>query len=425
MISKLVFLVVIILGVIAVAQLVRLYELSAKIRNKGEEEVGSRDNNLNAWLMLIFMVVQFGGFIYLMLHYGWTGRGEAASVHGHGIDWLLNVNFIIIISAFFLTNFLLFYFAFKYVKKPGVKAYYFPHNNRLELIWTVIPAIVLAVIIIIGLQQWNDVTDKASDQAIRVELYSKQFNWTARYAGQDNVHGKFDYKVTTDNNPLGLLTTKTIADAVDNMLNNPIQGINVMIAKLNDNTIMLSREERSKFETTLHRSEKLYRLLVQMQKRHNKKLDAQANDDIILTGPVEKLYLCKGKEYEFTFRSRDVIHSAYFPNFRAQMNAVPGLITRFKFIPDKTTAEMRRQKKDPNFDYVLLCNKICGGSHYKMNMLVEVLEENEYYALMKAYAIGNADVAITTHRFKDVYDAAMNPPAPDLNVDSTIVVTAD
>lgn len=425
MISKLVFLIVIILGVVAIAQLVRLYELSSKIRNHGEHEISSRDNNLNAKLMLLFMVVLFGGFIYLMLHYGFTGRGEAASVHGHGLDWLLNINFFIIIAAFFLTNFLLFYFAYKYVRKPGVKAYYFPHSNKLELIWTVIPAIVLAVIIIIGLQQWNEATDKASDQAIRIELYSKQFDWTARYAGQDNVLGKFDYKVTTDNNPLGLLNTETIANAVDNMLNNPTVGITAITAKLNDNKIMLSGEERSKLETTLHRNEKLYRLLIQMQKRHNKSLDAQSYDDLILAGPVEKLYLCKGKEVELTFRSRDVIHSAYFPNFRVQMNTVPGLVTRFKFTPDKTTAEMREQKNDPNFDYVLLCNKICGGSHYKMNMLVEVLEEKEYYALMKAYAIGNAQTGITTHRFKDVYDAAMNPPAPAVVSDSTVVSPVD
>ena len=71
------------------------------------------------------MIFMFGGFIWLMLKYGWTGRGDAASVHGHEIDWLLNLNFIIIVAVFFITNALLFLFAFKYVKKPGVKAFYF------------------------------------------------------------------------------------------------------------------------------------------------------------------------------------------------------------------------------------------------------------------------------------------------------------
>ena len=60
-----------------------------------------------------------------MLKYGWTGRGEAASLQGVETDWLLNLNFIIIIIVFFITNFLLFFFAYKYVRKPGVKATYY------------------------------------------------------------------------------------------------------------------------------------------------------------------------------------------------------------------------------------------------------------------------------------------------------------
>ena len=92
--------------------------------------------------MLLFNVLQFGALIWLMFKYGWTGRGEAASIHGAETDWLLNLNLIIILAVFFLTNFLLFYYTFKYVRKPGVKAYYFTHSNKLEMIWTVIQAIV-------------------------------------------------------------------------------------------------------------------------------------------------------------------------------------------------------------------------------------------------------------------------------------------
>lgn len=422
MISKLVVLIVIVLGVVALAQLVRLYELSSKIRNKGEHEISSRDNRLNARMMIAFMVILFGGFIYLMVHYGWAGRGVAASVHGHDLDWLLNINYFIIIAVFFLTNTLLFVFAYKYVKKPGVKALFFPHNNKLEMIWTIIPAVVLAVIIVLGLQQWNAATDDANDKAIRVELFSKQFDWTARYAGEDNVLGKFDYKLTTDKNLLALMNAETIADAIDNMLNNPTLGMKAIEAKLNDKSIMLSNEEREKLETTLHRNEDLYRLLVQMQNRHDNKVDAASWDDIILTGPVERLYLCKGKEYEFTFRSKDVIHSAHFPNFRAQMNTVPGLTTRFKFTPDLTTKEMRKLKNDPKFDYSLLCNKVCGGSHYKMYMLVEVLEEAEYNKVMKSMSEGD-----TSHKFKDLWakaNAMMEEAPAAEGADSTVVVAA-
>ena len=224
MVIKLVIIAVIILGVIAIAQLMRVYEISSKLRKNNEAEISTRDNKLNANLMLLFMLAMFGGFIWLMLTYGWTGRGEAASVHGIEIDWLLNLNFIIIIAVFFITNALLFGFAYKYVKKPGVKAFFYPHNNKLEMLWTITPAVVLAVIIILGLKTWNEATSGAKAESIRVELFSKQFDWTARYSGVDNTLGKFDYKVTTDNNELAILTTNTIDTAIQQM-ENGIMGI--------------------------------------------------------------------------------------------------------------------------------------------------------------------------------------------------------
>src|SRR5690606_30499202 len=150
-------------------------------------------------------------------------------------------NLIIITAVFFLTNFLLFLFAFKYVKKPGVKALYYPHNNKLEMLWTVVPAAVLAVIIILGLRTWNDATDVSSKEAIRVELFSKQFDWTARYAGKDNKLGGFDYKLTLDNNELALKTTATIDSAIRMMEDGPM-GIHTMEAKLNDRKVIMVPE---------------------------------------------------------------------------------------------------------------------------------------------------------------------------------------
>jgi cytochrome c oxidase subunit 2 len=397
--SKLIFLIVIVLGVIALAQLVRVYELSSKLRNRGEHEVTNRDNNLNGRMMVLFMLLFYAGFIWLMLKYGWTGRGDAASVHGKETDWLLDINFIIIIAVFFFTNTLLFVFSYKYIRKPGVKAFYYPHNNKLEMLWTVVPACVLAVIIILGLKSWNEVTDNAKDESIRVELFSKQFDWTARYAGDDNKLGRFDYKLTLDNNELALLTETTIDSAIHAMEFGPT-GIKTLISKLNDRTIMLVPEDKEKMENDLSRKERLIRLLYQMRERHDGKVDAQAWDDII---QKDTLFLCVNKEYEFNFRSKDVLHSAFFPHFRAQMNTVPGMTTRFKFIPDVTSAEMRKRKNNDKFNYVLMCNKICGGAHYKMKMMVVVLSESEYKAWMTNKK---------KQTFKDAYFATAAPAAP-------------
>jgi len=343
---------------------------------------------------------------------------------------------------------LLFYFTYKYVRKPGVKAYYFPHNNKLEMIWTVVPACVLAVIIILGLKKWNEATSESGEQAIKIELYSKQFDWTARYAGNDNKLGRFDYKLTTDKNELGLMTAQTIDSAIFNMqsgansidsisqklnyaycfkkakeaiakivqengknaqyrkvaiikvideincdfvpkgisfsniLNIPEPvGVDSVLRILSNYAPIYSEKDQEKLEVELSRKTRLIRLLHQMKEHHQADLDKDANDDII---QKDTLFLCKGKEYEFTFRAKDVIHSAYFPHFRAQVNTVPGMTTRFKFTPDISTKEMQAKKNDSKFNYVLMCNKICGGSHYKMKMLVVVLEENEYNAWWKS-----------------------------------------
>jgi cytochrome c oxidase subunit 2 len=382
---KLITIIVIVLGVLAVSQLVRLYELSSKLRNRREEDVTNRDNKLNANLLLTFMILFYAGFIYLMTEYGWTGRGDAASIHGETTDWLLNLNFIIIIAVFFLTNTLLFGFAWKYVRKPGVKAYFYPHDNKLELIWTVVPAIVLAVIIILGLKTWNSITGDSTKEAIRIELFSKQFDWTARYSGEDNVLGKFDYKLTTQENELALLTSATLDSAIRYMefgkADSTVLGIKLLENKLNNPKNIFIPEDREKMETDLDLKTRLLRLLYQMKARHNAKLDASAYDDIL---QKDTLHLLKGKEYEISFRAKDVIHSAYFPHLRAQINTVPGQVTRLKVTPTISTKEMRVRKNNPNFNYVLMCNKICGSAHYKMKMIVVIDTPQQYNAWLKS-----------------------------------------
>lgn len=382
---KLITIIVIVLGVLAVSQLVRLYELSSKLRNRREEDVTNRDNKLNANLLLAFMIFFYAGFIYLMTEYGWTGRGDAASVHGETTDWLLNLNFVIIIAVFFLTNTLLFGFAWKYVRKPGVKAYFYPHDNKLELIWTVVPAIVLAVIIILGLKTWNGITGDSSKEAIRIELFSKQFDWTARYSGEDNVLGKFDYKLTTQENELALLTSATLDSAIRYMefgkADSTVLGIKLLENKLNNPKNIFIPEDRMKMETDLDRKTRLLRLLYQMKVRHNAKLDASAYDDIL---QKDTLHLLKGKEYEISFRAKDVIHSAYFPHLRAQINTVPGQVTRLKVTPTISTNEMRVRKNNPKFNYVLMCNKICGSAHYKMKMIVVIDTPQQYNSWLKS-----------------------------------------
>jgi len=180
------------------------------------------------------------------------------------------------------------------------------------------------------------------EDTVTIELYAQQFNWTARYAGNDNVLGKANVRY--------------------------IEGINTLGVDVED---------------------------------------PYANDDVV----SKELHIPKGKKVHFKMRSQDVLHSAYMPYFRAQMNCVPGMVTEFAFEPTYTTEEYRelpymvakvaninaiRTKKsaelvakgetalDPyEFDFLLLCNKICGASHYNMQMKIIVDTPEDYAKWLK------------------------------------------
>lgn len=416
--EKLLIVLVLMVGVIAIAQMMRVYEISSKLRGKKEEEISHSDNVFNANMMLIFMIAFYSFFFWLLARYGNGGIGPSGSVHGDDLDWLLNFNFLIIIVVFFICNTLLFLFAFKYYYRPGTKAYWFPHSNKLELLWTSVPALVLAIIIILGLRLWNKIQSDSDKGAKVIEVYSKQFDWTARYPGADNTLGRADFRMNNSDNPLGVLTHEGIArrkdelraeivglaikyyshvydreflDRIDNkLLKTDTKGadaemFNKMLANAMDSIdktsttnpikafeILSAKKEGESFD----KIERLQRHLIKLNalaKTITDKDDAKAMDDVV----VKELVLVKGQEYEFKLRSMDVIHSAYFPHFRSQMNTVPGQITRLKFVPKYTTKEMRKLMNNEKFEYVLLCNKICGAAHSNMQMKVTVVEKQE------------------------------------------------
>jgi cytochrome c oxidase subunit II len=133
--------------------------------------------------------------------------GSAASDHGVDVDNMMMITIIITGIVFVITQFLLFWFAYKYQASEKRKAFYFPHNNKLEVIWTVIPAIVLTVMVGFGLFYWFRMTGEAPKEAMVVEVTGSQFKWEYRYPGKDKVLGKKFYKQINDanNNPLGQL----------------------------------------------------------------------------------------------------------------------------------------------------------------------------------------------------------------------------
>ncbi len=377
MVNKLVVILVIILGAIAVAQIMRISELTSQKSKENPEDIPENENQFNRNLLLVFMVALHAFLIWLMIDYGHIGLGPAASTQGVIIDGLFHLQWILVFIVYFACVTILFYFAWKYSRKKGVKAYYYPHNNTLEMIWTTIPAAVLSVMIIVGLKAWNEITSPATAEYVNVEIFGEQFKWTARYSGMNNKLGKFDYKLTTDENPYAIMTKENIQTSLTLMRDGGpgVSGIKQMEEKLNDPTVVLSKKDHKKLVHDLHRNERLSNLLEAMEVTYNDSLDALANDDVIVE---DSLYLLKGQKYNFHLRSKDIIHSAYFPQFRQQMNTVPGMTTFIKLQPIYTTKQMKKLTKNPEYEFALMCNKICGGSHYKMKMSVVVLGPEDY-----------------------------------------------
>ena len=455
---KLLILLVVVLGLVAAVQLSKVYQLSISLRGKREEDISEADNRLNGGAFLAFMAVFYASFIYLLVYYGSYGT-PPASEHGLAVDQLMNFNMAIIFTVFFIVNTLLFWFAAKYYYRADRKARFFAHDNRLELVWTVIPSIVLAVIIAFGLRTWNQMTGEAADDALRVELYSKQFDWTARYPGNDGEFGLANYNLITPMNALGIVTADGIVEALeeiegkiakveqeisyekghllaereslvaqlagddhghgahghddhadrghddhgdhghddhghDDHADHADHGHDngalkaVLEARIHEIDEMLASDKVTILTDAAYeaKEDKLYRLQRHRQRiQEIREFDFDGNlsaweagmDDRIVKG---EFHLPVGKEIEFVFRSRDVIHSAYMPAFRAQMNTVPGVPTRFKMTPTITTDSMRTVLNDPEFDYVLLCNKVCGAAHFNMQMKVIVETEEQYAA---------------------------------------------
>lgn len=407
--EKLLIFLVIAIVAIAIVQIVRVYELASKVKgDKVEETITKGENTLNGNLFILFMIAFFGSIIWMMIEYGDGGMGEAASDHGLEIDSLLMLNWWIILPVFFITNALLFIFVRIYLYDPNRKSLYFAHSNKLEMIWTVVPSMALAVIIIFGLKTWNAVMNP-EDKGTVIEVYGQQFGWTARYSGTDNKLGRADYKLITNDNPLGIVSQEGI-DGSYVYLDKKIAGVE---AKLTKNKIKVGNNYEyllpdAKVKEMTDKLESLKRQKYRIKGGIDKGLETSVfdmgNNDIL----TKELHLIKGETYTFQFRSKDIIHSAWFPHFRAQMNCVPGMITNFTFTPNKTTEEVRADEftiehyknineihnerkraigeaeEEVEFDFVLMCNKICGASHYNMQMKVIVETEEEFKAWIES-----------------------------------------
>jgi len=286
----------------------RLHTLVGVIK-QSDKKVGDGVNKVNAFLFILFLVVGFSLLIWYSIANFHLYQRPIASEHGVETDRLFWITMAITGVVFVITQILLFYFSYRYQHKPTRRALFFPDNNRLEFIWTIVPAVVLTALVVYGLFVWNNVMKPAPENAEIIEVMGYQFAWKVRYPGKDGELGAHDFRLIDATNEFGLDFT-----------------------------------------------------------------DRLAFDDFT----PREMHLPKGKPVEFRIRARDVLHSVFAPHFRLKMDAVPGMPTRFWFIPTKSTADMRIETGNPEFNYEIACAEVCGRGHFSMRLLVVVDEPADY-----------------------------------------------
>jgi cytochrome c oxidase subunit 2 len=189
------------IAVAVIGKILKVYDLSQQIQGKK----GIQWNNVMGVICLVFLVVGMAGAYWDITVQGSMSLPEAASKHGIKIDAMFLTTTIITMIVFVITQILLFVFLFKYRHSDKRRAYFLPHNNTIEKVWTIIPAIVLTVLVIFGFFTWQEVENSApAKNDINIDVTGHQFAWEIRYAGPDGVLGKKDFRLTAGDNKLGI-----------------------------------------------------------------------------------------------------------------------------------------------------------------------------------------------------------------------------
>ena len=366
--TELLIIIAIVVAVIAIAQVVRIFELTNKIKGIKESDITDKDNDTQGKLLLTFGILFMASFFVMSAKWNHLLLPISASEHGVEIDFLMDLSMGLIIIVFLITQPILFFLSYKYRGRKDRTATFISHNDKAEIIWTAVPAIVLTVLIVYGLQTWSKVMDRSNiGDALVVEVYAKQFDWTVRYAGADNNLGAANVRFIGGLNTVGVIAESAYTSQIQGLDNNIAKAKTQISEEQNAN-------KRVKIEARLAKMEAKKSTFTALISTTPKDLLAAAEDDVI----VKELHLPVNKTVHLKFRSQDIIHSAYLPHFRVQMNCVPGMNTDFVFKPTITTEEMRVETANEEFEYVLLCNKICGAAHYNMQLKVIVESEEDY-----------------------------------------------
>jgi len=320
---------VILIAVIAV-QVGKVTELAGKIR--GEEEVQEQTNRMNGSIGMIFMIVFLVATVVSAFYYkNWMlgyGPHEAASEHGVSLDYLFNITLFFTGIVFIITQILLFYFAWKYQGKRDRKAVFISHDNKLEVIWTIIPAVVMTFLVVGGLDVWNEAMAdvEPGEEVIEFEATGYQFAWALRFPGPDGKLGTRDYTKINGVNALGQVWTD----------------------EKNMDDLMVD-------EIVLPKGKKARVRIIARDVLHN----------FYLPHFRVKMDAVPGMPTYFVFTPTKTTEE-----YREELSKYPEYQ-----VPDPNEPEKMLWE---TFNYELACAELCGQGHFSMRRLVRIVEEDEY-----------------------------------------------
>lgn len=342
---------------------------------KDADEHMEDTSNLQGKLLFSFLVLGLAAVAYSFFVLYPRMLPQSASEHGELVDSMFDITSIVTLFVFVVTHIALLGFAYMYRYKRNRSSYFFPHSNKLEIIWTVVPAIVLTFLVFRGISAWNGIFDfeklENNEEVLVFEATAKQYGWTLRYPGLDGEFGEriIDKEHISQVNELGI-----------------------------------------NWE------------------------DENSLDDFF----SNELVLVKGKLTVARLGAQDVLHGFYLPHFRVKMDCVPGMPTQFMFTPKYTTEEYKEllshrkywQKINPetgnpkwqDFQFELACTELCGKSHFAMQRVVRVVTQEEYDEWVKTgksyyYTVINPDAAPDAEVVEDVMEEVQMSPM-EMGVDS-------
>ena len=298
-------------------------------------------NKINAFLFPVFFIT---GMVTIVI-YSYSANDfllpEAVSIHGKKTDFLFWISMVIIGIVFFITHILLFFFPYIYRFKRERKAHFYPDNNKLEIIWTAIPAITMIVLVFLGWRTWHDMMYNRYEDAITIEIMGKQFNWQVRYPGKDGKLGKYDFRKINAINSMGIDFTD--ASSLDDFLPHEIHLPKGKPIKLN----IRSRD-------VIH--------------------------SVFMPHFRLKMDAVPGMQTHFWFTPTKTT-----AEIREELS---------KDIVWKNIDPNTEEPKWKNFNYELACTEVCGSGHFAMRMLIIVEEPEEFdkwYDDQQSWANKNAD----------------------------------